>query len=89
MINVMGENYYVDLDELDKCVQIGEVDHDSMETKVNIIKYEVIKMMIEVILDPGDTDGVDEVLGSKSSHYSIPFKLAFNTLLNKKIIKHY
>lgn len=89
MINVMGENYYIDLDELDTCIQIGESDPTSMETKINVIKYEIIKMMLEVVLDPGDTDGVDEVLGSRSSNYSIPFKLAFNTLLNKNIIKHY
>jgi hypothetical protein len=31
----------------------------------------------------------DEQLGFKSKELSIPFRLAFNSLLNKKIITHY
>ena len=42
--------------------------------------------MIDVILT--ESDGVDEALGPKSDT-SIPFKLAFNTLLNNQIIKKY
>lgn len=89
MITVMNENYYIDLDELDKYVQLVEEDPTDNDVKINIVKFELIKMMLEVILDPGDTDGVDETLGSRGSNYSIPFKLAFNTLLNKKIIKYF
>ena len=58
------------------------------EMKVNIIKYEMIKMMLEVVLSE-ETD-VDEKLGMKNSNnISVPFKIAFNSLLNKNLINHY
>jgi hypothetical protein len=34
-------------------------------------------------------DNIDEKMGIKSTELTIPFKLAFNTLLNKKIITKY
>jgi hypothetical protein len=43
--------------------------------------------MIEILMT--ESDEVDETLGAKSSELSIPFKLAFNTLINKKIINKY
>jgi hypothetical protein len=51
-----------------------------------VVQYEIIKMMLEVVLS--ETEEVDETLGDKASA-SIPFKLAFNTLLNNKIIQKY
>lgn len=58
------------------------------EKKVNLIKFELVKMMLDTILSE---DGeMDEKLGNKSTNnLTIPFKLAFNSLLNKKIINHY
>jgi hypothetical protein len=45
-------------------------------------------MLLEVVLT--ENDDVDEKLGLKSATgTSIPFKLAFNSLLNKKLINHY
>ena len=43
--------------------------------------------MVDVLLS--ESEDVDETLGPKSSEISIPFKLAFNTLINKKIINKY
>ena len=59
------------------------------ETKVNLIKFEMVKMLLEVILSE-DVE-MDDKLGIKSSNSStsIPFKIAFNTLLNKKLINYY
>jgi len=34
-------------------------------------------------------ESIDEKMMSKSTELSIPFKLSFNTLLNKKIITKY
>jgi hypothetical protein len=47
----------------------------------------MIKVMMEVLLTENDI--FDETLGEKSNELTIPFKLAFNTLLNKKIINKY
>ena len=96
MIKVLGENYYIDLDRveeyLDMSVQVEDEDDETMsgtpETKINIIKFEMVKMLMDTILT--EHEEIDEKLGLKSStNTSIPFRLAFNSLLNKKLINHY
>jgi hypothetical protein len=93
MLNVFGENYFVDFDEIESYIDMSDVivtpaSGDSSDMKVNIIKFEMVKMMLETVLS--EHDDVDESLGIKSStKTSIPFKIAFNSLLNKKLINHY
>ena len=98
MFNVLGENYYVDIDEIEKYIDmstlgVDDIDMSSLsggsEMRINIIKYELIKMMLDVVLSE-DVE-IDDKLGlkSSSSSISIPFKIAFNSLLYKKIINHY
>ena len=83
----MNEHYYVDIDELDRYLQIIPTETESSETKINMVKFEVVKTMLDVLLDYSENDDIDSILVSNS--LQIPFKLAFNTLLNKKIIKKY
>jgi hypothetical protein len=87
MIKILNENYYFDLDVLDTCVQMPKVSADTGENHINIVKYEMIKLMVEVVMD--SQEEVDEKLGPRAEGISIPFKLAFNTLLNKQIINKY
>lgn len=92
MLTIFNENYYLDLDRLEEFVNIDKsttetTDGDDSMQHISVVKYEVIKMMIEVIMT--ESDEIDEVLGAKNSNLSIPFRLAFNTLLNKKIINKY
>jgi hypothetical protein len=92
MLKILGEHYYVDLDVVEKYVDMTEVlpiePTGSTDTKINIIKYELVKLMLDVVLT--ENDDIDEKLGLSSvSDLSLPFKLAFNTLLNKKIINKY
>jgi hypothetical protein len=93
MINVLGENYYIDLDEVEEYLDMSdETSTDSSsgttEMKINVIKFEMVKMLLETVLT--EQDIVDEKLGMKSSsNTSIPFRIAFNSLLNKKLINHY
>ena len=56
----------------------------SGEPQIHLVKYEAIKSMLETVLT--ESNEVDEDLGLKSNEVSIPFKIAFNTLLMKKII---
>jgi hypothetical protein len=60
---------------------------DGMTQHISIVKYDMLKVMIDVLMT--ESEEVDEKLGPKSTEISIPFKLAFNTLLNKKIINKY
>ena len=90
MFSVFNEEYFIDLDAMEEFIQIKQDEPTSGTTEgpsISIVKYEAIKLMLEVIMD--GQDSIDETLGSKSSEIPIPFKLAFNTLLNKKIITKY
>ena len=93
MIKVLGENYYIDLDRVEEYLDMsnqyteGETSGNT-ETRINIIKFEMVKMLVDTILT--EHEEIDEQLGMKSSsNTSIPFRLAFNSLLNKKLINHY
>lgn len=99
MFKILNEYYYLDLDEMAKYVQVDtEEEHaeDDLEagspliekeTQVHLVKYDTCKMLLEVIFF--DKDDVDEKLGTQTNELSIPFKLAFNSLLNKKIINKF
>lgn len=80
MLKILNENYYVDLDKIDEFTKLTL----SGETNIHIVKYETIKLMLEVLFTEGGE--IDEELGMKSKDITIPFKLAFNTLLMKRII---
>ncbi len=99
MLEVLGETYYVDFLELEENINIpksdvntvkGESDElvDDDTQHISIVKYETIKMMLEVILT--ERDDMDENLGiHNAKKLSLPFKIAFNTLLRHGIIKHF
>jgi len=88
MIQVLGEHYYIDLDSVSKTIDMPNHSvSDETEQTINLVSFEVIKMMLEVIMT--ERDEIDENLGIHSSKdLSIPFRLAFNTLLKHQILKH-
>ena len=48
----------------------------------------MVKLLTDVLLT--EAEEVDETLGMKSSgSLSIPFKIAFNSLMNKKLLNKY
>ena len=81
MFQIFNENYSLDLDELENYTQFTG---SSGETNIHLVKYETVKTMIDVMLS--EENEVDENLGLKTTELTIPFKIAFNTLLMKKII---
>lgn len=88
MLQVLGEMYYIDLDSVSKTIDIPNTGiSGETEQTINLVSFEVIKMMLEIIMT--ERDEVDENLGIHSSkNLSIPFKVAFNTLLKHEILKH-
>jgi hypothetical protein len=88
MLKVLGEHYYLDLDKIDDYVQIKDTlptTEVTGTTHISIIKYETVKLMMEIIMD--EPEEIDEQLGSKgTNNLSIPFKIAFNSLLYKKLL---
>ena len=92
MQKLLGEHYYIDLDKVEEYLDISELSNDSpsgtTEMRVNVIKFELVKMLFETILSEHELE--DDKLGLKSTtNTSIPFRLAFNSLLNKKLINWY
>jgi hypothetical protein len=94
MITVLGENYFIDLDKVEEYLNINgdesisEESSGITETRINIVKFEMIKMLLDTVLS--EQDIIDEKLGMKgNSDTSIPFRIAFNSLLNKKLINYY
>ena len=86
MLKVLNENYYLDLDEIDNYISIPN-DTGTSENHISVVRYEMVKLMTEILLT--EKDEVDETLGPKSSDLSIPFKISFNTLLNKGLLNKY
>ena len=92
MLSFLGENYYLDVTELEKQVSyensalpiVGE--SGSTEQQISVTRYETFKSLVEVILT--EREEMDENLGiHNAKNLTIPFKFAFNTLLINKIIK--
>ena len=91
-LKFLGENYYIDVDELESQVSMfnsklplisGETEN---EQQISVTRYETFKNLIEVILT--EREDLDDTLGIHGAKdLSIPFKISFNTLLINKIIK--
>jgi hypothetical protein len=87
MFKIFNDTYYVDIDEIEKYINIPS-SSGGTEMHINVVKYEVVKMMMEVLMT--EDEEMDESLGLKGGNgTTIPFKLAFNSLLNKKLINKY
>jgi hypothetical protein len=87
MFKIFNDNYYIDIDEIEKYINIPNVSGGS-EMHINVVKYEAVKMLLEVLVT--EDEEIDESLGLKGGNgLTIPFKLAFNSLLNKKLINKY
>lgn len=88
MLEVLGEHYYIDLESVSKTIDMPfQTLSGETEQTINLVSFEVIKMMLEIIMT--ERDEVDENLGVHSSrNLSIPFKMAFNTLVKHEILKH-
>lgn len=91
MLKIMGEHYFIDLDAIEKYVDMTVQNTETTgktETAINIIKYETVKLMLDVVLS--ESEDTDDKLGiASANNLTLPFKLAFNTLLNKKMINKY
>jgi len=87
MISLLGENYYIDLDKLDQLTGSLRQDENGVDEKItDVVKYDFLKLLVEILLT--EREEIDENLGIHSSkNLSIPFKIAFNTLIYNKVLK--
>lgn len=90
MAKVFEESYYVDIDSIvDVCnMNSNTKDEDGNDVlELNVFKYELIKMMLERVVNDYDDTEEDDDIFSKESSLSKSFNLAFNTLVQYEIIK--
>lgn len=86
MIDIFGENYYLNIEKIDTFCNLSSNTEEGEEQKVSIMKYELIKILSEVVLS--EMNEIDDKLGAKGSReLSIPFKLSWNTLLRYNLIE--
>jgi hypothetical protein len=94
MLKFLGENYYLDINELEKQVSYeksvlpltvtGET--ESPDQQISVTRYDTFKSLIDVLLT--EREELDEGLGMHGAKdLTIPFKIAFNTLLINHILK--
>ena len=88
MIQVLGANYYIDIDAVTEKCKTGRMieEEDGRETtEINIFKYEVYKLCLERILNEySEVDDDVSILGEKE--LPVSFKIAFNTLIKHDIL---
>lgn len=88
MLQILGENYYLNLKNIDDFVNASNktVTTGETEERIAVVKYEMVKLLTDVIMT--ENEDIDEKLGSKSaSNLTIPFKLAWNTMLFNHFIE--
>jgi len=95
MLQFLGENYYLDIDELEKQVSyeksvlpVVSGETETPEQQISVTRYDTFKSLIEVLLT--EREELDESLGIHGAKdLTIPFKISFNTLLINKILKKF
>ena len=86
MLKILGDNYYFDIDAIETYINVEPpADYTGApQNHISVVKYEMVKMMVETLIV--ENEEADETLGMKNTELSIPFRLAFNSLLYKKLL---
>jgi hypothetical protein len=86
MLKILGENFYFDIDAIEEYINVEPPEGFSgvEQNHISVVKYDMVKIMIETLIV--ENEEADEALGMKNSELSIPFRLAFNSLIFKKLI---
>lgn len=86
MLKILGENFYFDIDAIEEYINVEPpADYSGIpQNHISVVKYDMVKMMIETLIV--ENEEADEALGMRNSELSIPFRLAFNSLMFKKLI---
>ena len=98
LLDIGGKEFYFDMDSLSDAIKIEnngilndvplspEGDKINPSLQIDVAKYEMYRDMVSTLL--GCNEVIDDKMGFMGlNSLSIPFKLSFNTLLIKGIIK--
>jgi hypothetical protein len=86
MLKILGENFYFDIDAIEEYINVEPpTDYTGIpQNHISVVKYDMVKMMVETLIV--ENEEADEALGMRTSELSIPFRMAFNSLMYKKLI---
>lgn len=88
MLKVIGEEYFIDFKKIEDLITIKPEVSGDTEQNISIVKFELIKTMIDVVMS--ESSEHDEKMGLKGTNeLTIPFKIAFNTLLRYNILQSF
>ena len=63
MLKIFGETYHIDFDKIENLISIKQTDTGDTEQNVSIVKFELIKTMLDVVLsEVGEIDVGGHVL---------------------------
>jgi hypothetical protein len=65
MQKVLGEHYYIDLDLINDSVTYDASTSGDSEQHISVVKYELIKIMIDVVLS--ESEETDEKLQTRTN----------------------
>lgn len=88
MLKIFGEEYFIDFKKVEEIIAIKQETTGDTEQNISIVKFELIKTMLDVLLTES-TELDDKMLLKGSNDVSIPFKLAFNTLIRYNILQSF
>ena len=84
MYKILNEFYYLDLDRMEEYLAIPVKEGEDNTNQFSAIKYEMVKTLVEVMMS--EHKEFDDNLGISKQELSIPFIIAFNTLLKHNIL---
>lgn len=93
--------YYIDLVEIDKFVRLDTSelslprepinsendDRGNSDKMYSIIKYDIVKAMIESILNEYPNQESEYIVSNYGKNASVPFAISFNTLRKYNLLK--
>ena len=99
LLDIGGKEFYFDLDALSNAVKVENIEENIINNdkceesgkthnthQIDVTKYEMYRDLIGTILSSNEI--VDDKMGIMGlNSLSIPFKLSFNTLIIKRILK--
>jgi hypothetical protein len=88
MLKVLGEEYFVDFQKIEEIITIKQETTGDTEQNISIVKFELIKTMLDVLFTES-TELDDKMLMKGSNDVTIPFKIAFNTLIRYNILQSF
>ena len=94
MLSIFNEQYFIDIDKVDEYVQIEQgkkeipvneknVDDHNGNT-ISIVKYELLKLMLEVVMDGEDVVEIKQISTEINKNFQVMLQTKQNTVISSR-----